>query len=183
VLCVDCFQASEHQGHEVLFAQSFSFSATCDCGDPNAWKDHAYLGCTHHPPLPEDAICPVQPPGYITADSDISQNLLKAIHNTISICIDFIINTVQYSILPSELPLMPKNEKELLSPAGYATGEMPDRRGKGPWSVVLWADDKHVLKEVTRQVRDALGVTWEEGEVLARQVEELVSISIGYPDH
>ena len=34
VLCVDCFQASDHDGHEVLFGQSYSFASACDCGDP-----------------------------------------------------------------------------------------------------------------------------------------------------
>lgn len=91
-------------------------------------------------------------------------------------CVEFIIATIAHSPSPSEIPLLPIDEKEMYLTNKWASGEPLERRGKGPWSVVLWSDDKHVLKEVTRQIRDALGLTWEDSEVLARQVEELVSL-------
>ena len=48
-------------------------------------------------------------------------------------------------------------------------------RGCGPWSVVVWADEKHTAKEFTRQIRDATGVEWETAEQYVRDIEERVS--------
>jgi E3 ubiquitin-protein ligase UBR1 len=50
-----------------------------------------------------------------------------------------------------------------------------DLRGKGPWSVVVWADDKHTAKEFTRQIRDAAGVSHKTAETYTREIEEVVS--------
>lgn len=55
------------------------------------------------------------------------------------------------------------------------TGEPKDKRGTGPWAVVLWQDDRHVLKELARQVRDGLGVKWEVAEQWVREAITVVS--------
>lgn len=55
------------------------------------------------------------------------------------------------------------------------TGEPKDKRGVGPWAVVLWQDDRHVLKELARQVRDGLGVKWEVAEQWVREAITVVS--------
>lgn len=55
------------------------------------------------------------------------------------------------------------------------TGEPKDKRGAGPWAVVLWQDDRHVLKELARQVRDGLGVKWEVAEQWVREAITVVS--------
>ncbi|EAL20444.1 hypothetical protein CNBE3650 [Cryptococcus deneoformans B-3501A] len=162
-LCVDCFRASDHQGHEVLFGQSFSFSASCDCGDPTAWKDDSHLGCTHHPRLP-----PGSPPPSFPDKFDLPDSLVISLQKTIAMCIEFIIHTIEHSHLPSEYGLLPKTETEMHSSDG-PTGEPKDKRGTGPWAVVLWQDDRHVLKELARQVRDGLGVKWEVAEQWVRE--------------
>lgn len=169
VLCVNCFHASNHEGHEVLFGQSFSFAAACDCGDSSAWKDDEHLGCSHHPRIPFVAQVPARTP-----DDPRMAGLIKAIHQTIVICLDFVMQVMQHSPLPTEYGNLPKDEIEMRL-AETSTGEEKGKRGKGPWSVVLWADEKHVAKEVTRQIRDALGVTWETAERHAKEVEEVVS--------
>ena len=38
VLCVDCFKASDHTGHDTGFSISEGMSGFCDCGDKEAWK-------------------------------------------------------------------------------------------------------------------------------------------------
>jgi hypothetical protein len=45
VLCNDCFQGSNHQGHEVYFYHSTT-GGCCDCGDPCAWKPEGF--CHRH---------------------------------------------------------------------------------------------------------------------------------------
>ena len=37
VLCDQCFQDSDHQGHEVFFHTSTGEGGCCDCGDSEAW--------------------------------------------------------------------------------------------------------------------------------------------------
>lgn len=179
ILCVDCFHAAEHEGHEVLFGQSFSFAAACDCGDPTAWRNDEYLGCDHHPRLPLGSEVPPQPPGF-TSDDPRMAPLVKAMYTTVVLCLEFIIQVLPNSPLPSEYGRLPKDEIEMRL-AEISTGEGREKRGKGPWSVVLWSDEKHVAKEVTRQIRDALGVTWETAERYAKEVEEVVSGSDRYP--
>lgn len=166
VLCIDCFKASDHEGHEVLFGQSFSFAAACDCGDTAAWRQNSSLGCSHHPPLPPRTPRKINANTFVTDSSDTPVALQKAIYDTIVICLEYIIEVFQYSPLPSEFGKLPKDEAEMRS---------SDKNRHGPWSVVLWADDKHVWKEVTRQVRDAMGVRWEEAEAWAKEAEVVVS--------
>jgi E3 ubiquitin-protein ligase UBR1 len=101
--------------------------------------------------------------------------MIRALQATIVICIEFIITTLQHSPLPTEFSILPKDQETMMAATTMPTGEPVERRGIGPWSVVLWTDDKHVLRENTRQIRDALGVSWDEAEVLAKQTDELVS--------
>jgi len=45
VLCVDCFKNSEHGSHRYKMSTSIG-GGYCDCGDPEAWKEHPY--CAVH---------------------------------------------------------------------------------------------------------------------------------------
>ena len=45
VLCVDCFKNSEHGHHRYKMSTSIG-GGYCDCGDPEAWKEHA--SCSAH---------------------------------------------------------------------------------------------------------------------------------------
>nr|XP_019044649.1 ubiquitin-protein ligase [Kwoniella bestiolae CBS 10118]OCF23579.1 ubiquitin-protein ligase [Kwoniella bestiolae CBS 10118] len=167
VLCAECFESSDHEGHEVLFGQSYSFSASCDCGDPSAWKvPSSSMGCSHHPPLGEGEK-PIQILKY-----EIPDNLLLAIHRTIVMVLEFIIQTLQHSLIPSEYGHLPKTEEELKN-SEQPTGESRERRDKGPWAVVMWQDEKHVSREMSRQLRDALGIKWEVAEQWVREVDEV----------
>lgn len=174
ILCVDCFRASDHEGHEVLFGQSYTFSAACDCGDPSGWKDNGHLGCYYHPPLPKGTVVPERKP-FVTENKDIPPELINCLIETVTICIEFIIETLQHSLLHSEFNKFPKNEEEMRKPETQ-TGHPKEKRGEGPWSVVLWADDKHVAREVTRQIRDATGCKWDHAEKLTKEVEHIVRL-------
>ena len=37
VICHDCFEESNHEGHEVTCYQTRGMGGTCDCGDAEAW--------------------------------------------------------------------------------------------------------------------------------------------------
>lgn len=53
VQCNDCFQDSNHQGHEVYFYHSAT-GGCCDCGDPGAWKPQGF--CSRHGRSCEDPL-------------------------------------------------------------------------------------------------------------------------------
>ena len=166
---MECFNAADHEGHEILFGQSFSFAAACDCGDSTCWLEGGIKGCEDHPPLKPGELPPSFPPGYIT-DEAIPAELLTDIQTTINICLEYIISVMQHAPLPSEYSDLPKDLREMVSSEKH-TSEPADRRSSGPWSVVLWADEKHVMKEVTRQIRDALGVPWNTAAYMAREAD------------
>lgn len=159
-----------------MFGQSFSFATVCDCGDPAAWQEGHNVGCSHHPPI-QPGQSPWPDPRLVTANPDTPNDLLLALYNTIIVCLEFVIGTLEHSLLPSELGNLPKDLEEMLSGVG-GTAEPRETRDKGPWSVAVYADDKHVLREVTRQMRDALGVSWETAEQLAKEADEKVSSSV-----
>ncbi len=46
VQCAPCFNASNHEGHDIVFSVSSDSGGCCDCGDEEAWKQP--LGCTYH---------------------------------------------------------------------------------------------------------------------------------------
>ena len=61
VLCNSCWQASDHEGHEVYYYHSQA-GGCCDCGDKDAWKPSGFCvrhGHAHPDPLslvPQDLL-------------------------------------------------------------------------------------------------------------------------------
>ncbi|KAL7423887.1 E3 ubiquitin-protein ligase ubr1 [Cryptotrichosporon argae] len=175
ILCVDCYRAGDHEGHEVLFGQSFTFSAACDCGDTSAWKDNAHLGCAAHPRGTPGAE-PEMPRRFPTDVPAIGNDLIQALHDTITIALEYVLIVFQASPMPSEYGRLPATVADML---GETEGEpheqsQPHERSQaqGPWAVTAYADDKHVLKEVTRQIRDAIGCDWADASRYAKDMEE-----------
>ena len=52
VVCVQCFQNGNHEGHDVLFHRT-SPGGVCDCGDSEAWAPEGF--CVHHGQTAGDA--------------------------------------------------------------------------------------------------------------------------------
>jgi E3 ubiquitin-protein ligase UBR1 len=110
----------------------------------------------------------------LSTNPDIPDELVMALYHSIIVCLEFVIGTMEHSFLPSELGNLPKDLDEMLAGVG-GTAESEEKRCLGPWSVAFYSDDKHVLKEIARQIRDALGVSLETAEQLAKEAEQLVS--------
>jgi E3 ubiquitin-protein ligase UBR1 len=102
---------------------------------------------------------------------------LTALYKTITIILDYIITTLQFAPIPNEFGLMPMDEAEMREPE-HVTSVPRDLRGRGPWAVVVWGDDKHTAKEFTRQIRDAAGVSHRTAEAYTREIEETVSLRV-----
>lgn len=172
-MCVDCFQASDHEGHDVLFGQSFSFSSACDCGDPEIWKDRGSLGCSHHPPALDDS--DAEDERTLTTNADIPIPLMLALYKTIRILLDYVIHTLsQTSWNPNEYSRLPKDEQAMMLRANPIAGVSEGDGSAEMLSVVALSDDKHVMREVVRQIKDATGGTHEQAEKLARELDHTV---------
>ncbi|KLT39021.1 ubiquitin-protein ligase [Cutaneotrichosporon oleaginosum] len=165
VLCVDCFQASNHEGHEVLFGLSYTFAAVCDCGDSSAWQDNEHLGCAHHPPVRGNQLPRPKAQNPPSA-------LCKALYETIVICVEYIIAAFERSALPNDYGKLPATREEMAE-GNIPSAEPAELRGKGPWAIVAWADERHGLREVTRQFRDATGLLWDVAERDAKEWDEV----------
>lgn len=170
---MDCFNASSHRDHEITFSQTYAFSVTCDCGDVTAFLDNEHLGCAHHPRRPPGATIPNHPKWFIT-DTPIPQDLVQQIYETLVICLEFVIRAFQTSPLPADYTRLPKDLETMKEGDVLTSAEDAEGRAKGPWSVVLYSDDKHVQREVARQIRDALGVSLEIAERCTREIEQMV---------
>ena len=113
-------------------------------------------------------------PSTHISDEVIPRTLISALYRTIEILLDFISTTLQWAPLPSDYASLPPTMEMMRRPEPV-TGVPRGFRGSGPWSVVVWADEKHTAKEFTRQIRDATGVEWEVAEQYAKDIEERVS--------
>lgn len=172
-LCIDCFSAGDHDGHDIIFGQSFAFTTVCDCGVATAWRQGAANACNEH--SYQDA----PPP------KPIPELIQHSIEDTMAIIVDFIIETLQHSPSPNDFSKLGATYEMMaagLDPHSRMTGEPIERRGLPPWSAVLWADEKHVLRETTRQIRDSTGFEWKKSTRIARETEVVVSCKVEQTD-
>ena len=116
----------------------------------------------------------------LSSNPNVPDELIMALYHSIIVCLEFVIGTLEHSFLPSELGNLPKDINEMLAGVG-GTAESEEKRCLGPWSVAFYSDDKHVLKEIARQVRDALGVSLETAEQLSKEAEQIVSVLMDGP--
>jgi E3 ubiquitin-protein ligase UBR1 len=106
---------------------------------------------------------------------------MQSVYQALVIVLDFVITAFQFSPQTSEFGHLPATQDEMREPEAV-TGLIKGQRGRGPWSVIIWGDDRHTINEVTRQIRDSCGVTWEIAERWAREVEEVVSLRLVQSD-
>ncbi|KAF3906006.1 hypothetical protein ABW21_db0204622 [Orbilia brochopaga] len=149
VLCAKCFESSDHRGHSVFVSISPGNSGCCDCGDSEAWRRD--VKCAIHTAFddqrgPTSASKQIQP---------IPDNLRKSIRDTIAKALDYICDVVscspeQLREAKSEEKIREDEQKSRLQAKYYenAEGEM-----KTPeFSLILWNDEKHTVKEVQDQL-------------------------------
>lgn len=111
-------------------------------------------------------------------DESIPSTLRHSIQDTITVILDFVIETLQHSPSPADFSQLSATAEAMRAGLDLHTrgsSEPIERRGLPPWSCVLWADEKHVLREVTRQIRDGTGCEWKRAMRMAREAELVVS--------
>ncbi|KAL8907043.1 MAG: hypothetical protein Q9207_001655 [Kuettlingeria erythrocarpa] len=148
VLCSRCFNASEHDGHNISVTHSSGNGGCCDCGDPEAWKSPVICGI-HAADSSTSA-------GKAKAHPDLPDELLDSIRMTIGRTFDYICDVISCS--PEQLRLQ-KTEDSIrhderlshLASKWYEEALDPDPE----FALVLWNDEKHTVDEVTQQVARA----------------------------
>ncbi|KIW05508.1 uncharacterized protein PV09_03391 [Verruconis gallopava] len=154
VLCARCFEASDHEGHNVFVSLSPGNSGCCDCGDPEAWL--RTVECSIHS-ISSGSRGP-SATGKAPDRSLLPPELTESIRMTISRSMDYICDV--FSCSPEQLRL-PKTEesvredelKSRLPPKVYGTssdGELDEE-----FALVLWNDEKHTVNDVRDQVSRA----------------------------
>jgi E3 ubiquitin-protein ligase UBR1 len=173
VLCSECFFASDHTGHDVTFGVAYSFSGYCDCGDPSSWSKPT--NCPHHPPtdnlLEASSSNLVNPPRHV----ELPGRRAQAIRETLELVLDYIIETFEAGP-PEGNVTVPRTIEEVI----FETQGAHSLKGKvrlEPVSLILWGDEKHTGKEVTRQLTHATGLSKADATILTNELDKQVSRS------
>lgn len=177
MICVECFRHSDHEGHDVAFKTNYNFAPVCDCGALNLYKDPKLHSCIEHPIAdPDDPPRDTFDPAY-TDSPDVPQEFKRALYETFVICIEYIIETFQCAPPPDNYGRLPKDLKELKRKWGLSYTSIHDawKRAEGPWSVAIFADERHNEPELVRQMAHATGADDEACTEWVRELDLIVS--------
>ncbi|EPY51618.1 N-end-recognizing protein Ubr1 [Schizosaccharomyces cryophilus OY26] len=144
-LCVKCFRATDHHGHETSFTISAGSGGCCDCGNSAAWiRD---MPCKIHNRL--------QNSDKIQSDSqtEMNEKVASSIQTTVECVLDFILDVFRCS--PENLKKMPTHESIIEDERSSRLSE--DKYGDvddscNLYSLILWNDEKHSFKQFYEQI-------------------------------
>lgn len=142
VFCSDCFSPDQHQDHDVNFTTNQGAPISCVCPDAEAWKQ------------PFD--CPCHGLDKTEPNADLPDELVHALRHTIAAMLDFICTALAASPATMAPPSSPQNIPQMPSFSDLQQGRPSASSEKGPWSVVLWNDEKHSYDQVILQLCRAL---------------------------
>lgn len=156
VLCAKCFKASDHQGHEVSFSMHTGGCGCCDCGDPEAWRQDVRCAF-HHPEVPyPSTISTAQSTTSSIQSSSRSAPTVQTIPTELQTLIrDRISEAAAFTIyalaqFPRETT-PPKDARAIsktVPKCRWNEDGDNETSSSGPWSVILWNDEKHTYQEV-----------------------------------
>jgi E3 ubiquitin-protein ligase UBR1 len=178
VLCARCFDASDHEGHQVYVSVSPGNSGCCDCGDDEAWVRPVH--CNIHS---ADATSESKAAGKAPEGSRLPDELLESIRITIARTLDYLIDV--FSCSPEQLRL-PKSEESItqderssrLTSKWYDPGDQPEECEE--YCLVLWNDEKHTVNDVRDQVARACKQKLAFGTAKAYEVNDVGRSTIVY---
>jgi E3 ubiquitin-protein ligase UBR1 len=178
VLCARCFDASDHEGHQVFVSVSPGNSGCCDCGDDEAWVRPVHCNIHAAAQLPGSKSA-----GKAKEGSSLPEELLESIRMTIARTLDYLIDV--FSCSPEQLRL-PKTEESILedertsrlTSRWYGPGDTPEVDQK--FALVLWNDEKHTVNDVRDQVARACKQKLAFGLAKAHEVDDIGRSAIVY---
>ncbi|KAI8340755.1 hypothetical protein BC941DRAFT_392381 [Chlamydoabsidia padenii] len=170
VMCSRCFHATNHEGHDVKIWISRGAGGCCDCGDFEAWKIplecriHS-LSATHDD-SGRKVIRPVMEPF-----DTVPPALLDSIHNTISVVLDYLLET--FAASPEDVSPTTANDVMRDCEDSHAALGIRDTSGERhpSYACVLWNDERHSFEEVNDIVVKATKCTKAEAQKVAENVD------------
>ncbi|KAK6441976.1 E3 ubiquitin-protein ligase ubr1 [Oleoguttula sp. CCFEE 5521] len=173
VLCSRCFEGSEHEGHMVYVSVSPGNSGCCDCGDAEAWKRE--VRCSIHSATREGGRGKEREHVGQSTGNEVPAEVERTVRMTIAKCLDFMCDV--FSCAPEQLRLQKTEEsvrederRARLSPAMYGGSDVTS--GEPEFSVLLWNDEKHTVRDVQYQVAKACRTTKTIGMQRAYEVND-----------
>jgi E3 ubiquitin-protein ligase UBR1 len=178
VLCARCFDASDHEGHQVYVSVSPGNSGCCDCGDDEAWVRPVHCNIHSADPEPQSKAA-----GKAREGSMLPDELLETIRITIARTLDYLIDV--FSCAPEQLRL-PKTEESIkqderhsrLTSKWYDPGDQPEECEE--YCLVLWNDEKHTVNDVRDQVARACKQKMAFGLAKAYEVNDVGRSAVVY---
>ncbi|KAF2727254.1 hypothetical protein EJ04DRAFT_479322 [Polyplosphaeria fusca] len=171
VLCARCFDASDHEGHQVYVSVSPGNSGCCDCGDDEAWLRP--LNCNIHSSTsaPDSRAA-----GKAKEGSPLPDEVLQAIRMTIARALDYMVDV--FSCSPEQLRLSKQEgtilmdeKKSRLNSRWY--GPEDGTEACDEFTLVLWNDEKHTVADVRDQVARACKQRRAFGLAKAHEVDDI----------
>lgn len=158
VLCSRCFDASDHSGHQYQISLSSGNCGCCDCGDDEAWR--LPLFCAIHTDSGNAK-------GKEREQRKLPEELVKSIRLTISRVLDYFCDVISCSPEQLRLPktiegIKQDEEASRLNPDWTDAADQEEEEPE--FSLLLWNDEKHTIRDVAHQVsracreRDSFGV-------------------------
>lgn len=157
-LCSDCFKPELHEGHDVFFQVHTEGHVhgggplgggpiPCACPDDDCFRAGSSFTCPTHGNRKESA--PEQ--------HNVPEELLAYLRASVAAMIEFSITALTDS---TDFPVRPETPQDILMQIPPHEQRRTDRvrqeRGAGPWSAVLWNDEKHSYEQVITQLCRAL---------------------------
>ncbi|KAF2101464.1 hypothetical protein NA57DRAFT_33741 [Rhizodiscina lignyota] len=170
VLCSRCFEASDHEGHDVFINVSGQNAGCCDCGDPEAWSRPVH--CNIHSPLPEGVS---KSEGKAREPPSLPEDLLFSIKATIARALDYFCDV--FSCSPEQLRL-PKTEESVrederlsrLSSHSYGSAEPEEPDDE--FCLLVWNDEKHTHADLAEAIARVAKMRRPEAAKLTRKISD-----------
>lgn len=144
VLCQFCYNPADHEGHQVTIQISQrDCGGVCDCGDPEAWRTE--LHCRYQ-----------NSTAAKNTSSEIPQELLRSIEQTVDIALDYAIDVLSNAELAVQkykhADQVLRNERDSeLSEEKYG---VPDTATNAKYTLSLWNDQKHSFTDAMEVIKD-----------------------------
>ena len=131
----------------------------CDCGDPEAWRRDVHCAF-HHPDVPFPGAVHDETPTAQPPSMPIPDELMQLVQFRIQEAFDFIIDALRHSPpagapperashIQNTPPLFPPTPDSTRLGSRYGnTDWVGFELGKGPYSIILWNDEKHSYEQV-----------------------------------
>ncbi|KAK0945713.1 E3 ubiquitin-protein ligase ubr1 [Friedmanniomyces endolithicus] len=174
VLCVRCFESSDHEGHNVFISVSPGNAGCCDCNDREAWRGE--VPCSIHTDGTVEQ--PARQTGKQRASmnfpvSQLPPDLVEAMRMTLGRAIDYLCDIFscspeQLRLVKSEASIREDEEQSRLGPPYEHEPTDPNPE----FALVLWNDEKHTVDDVQNQVARACSKSKRFGKAIAHEVDE-----------